>query len=63
MIKTTIKVLNINPLASPGAGAPTLKYGDVNTETTSPSEVKGLISVILKYITKRIRNNYIKKKY
>ena len=35
--------LNINPLASPSAGAPTLNYGDVNTETTSPCEVKGLI--------------------
>ena len=33
----------INPLASPSAGAPALKYGDVNTETTSPGEVKGLI--------------------
>ena len=32
-----------NPLASPSAGAPALKYGDVNTETTSPGEVKGLI--------------------
>ena len=33
----------INPLASPSAGAPALKYRDVNTETTSPGEVKGLI--------------------
>ena len=33
----------INPLASPSAGAPALKYGDVNTETTSLGEVKGLI--------------------
>ena len=33
----------INPLASPSAGAPALNYGDVNTETTSPGEVKGLI--------------------
>ena len=33
----------LNPLASPCAGAPALKYGDVNTETTSPSEAKGLI--------------------
>ena len=30
-------------MASPCAGAPALKYGDVNTETPSPSEVKGLI--------------------
>ena len=34
---------DINPFASPSAGAPTLKYGDVNTETPSPCEVKGLI--------------------
>ena len=31
-------------MASPSAGAPALKYGDVNTETTSPGEVKGLIT-------------------
>ena len=35
--------LIINPLASPSAGAPAVKYGDAITETTSPSEVKGLI--------------------
>ena len=35
----------INPLASSSAGAPALKYGDVNTETTSPGEVKGLIFI------------------
>ena len=34
---------SINPLASPSAGAPALKYGDVNTVTTSPGEVKGLM--------------------
>ena len=34
---------NINPLASPSAGAPALKYGDVNIVTPSPVEVKGLI--------------------
>ena len=33
----------INPLTSPSAGTPSHKYGDVNTETTSPGEVKGLI--------------------
>ena len=33
-------------MTSPGAGAPALKYGDVNTETTSPGEVKGLIKEI-----------------
>ena len=30
-------------------GAPALKYGDVNTETTSPSEAKGLISKSISY--------------
>ena len=35
----------INPLASPSAGAPALKYGYVNTETSSPGEAKGLITV------------------
>ena len=35
----------INPLASPSAGAPALKYGDINTVTTSPGEVKGLIKI------------------
>ena len=39
----TFKILLINSLASPSAGAPALKYGDVNTVTTSPGEVKGLI--------------------
>ena len=33
----------INPLASPSEGAPALIYGDVNTEISSPGEVKGLI--------------------
>ena len=32
-----------NPLASPSAGAPALKYGDINTMTPSSGEVKGLI--------------------
>ena len=32
----------INPLASPCAGAPALKYGYVNTVTPSPGEAKGL---------------------
>ena len=31
-----------NPLASSSAGAPAFKYGDVNTLTPSPGEVKGL---------------------
>ena len=38
---------NINPLTSPSAGAPALKYGDVNTVAPSPGEVKGLINYIL----------------
>ena len=37
----------INPLASPSAGAPALKYGDVNTEASSPSEAKGLIFYLI----------------
>ena len=41
----------INPLASPSVGAPALKYGDVNIETTSPGEVKGL------NVHKKIRTN------
>ena len=35
----------INPLASPSAGAPALKYGDVNTVTPFPGEVKGLMLI------------------
>ena len=40
-IEIELKLVNnkygkfINPLASPSAGAPALKYGDVNTVTTS----------------------------
>ena len=37
----------INPLASPSAGAPALKYGYVNTLTPSPGEVKGLMKLNL----------------
>ena len=33
----------INPLAVPRAGVPAFKCGVVNTETSSPGEVKGLI--------------------
>ena len=39
----------INPLASPSAGAPALKYGDVNTVTPSPGEVNGLIKILVKH--------------
>ena len=54
-----------NPLASPSAGAPALKYGDVNTETTSPDEVKGLIiplkiKLIWKFHILNILNRNIK---
>ena len=35
-------------MASPSAGAQAPNYGDVNIETTSPGEVKGLI-IILKF--------------
>ena len=38
----------INPLALPGAGAPALKYGYVNTLTPSPGEVKGLRNILIK---------------
>ena len=34
-------------MASPCAGVPELKYGDVNSETLSPGEVKGLIYFLL----------------
>ena len=37
-------MLFIIPLALPSAGATALKYGDVNTVTPSPGEVKGLIN-------------------
>ena len=39
------KIFVFNPLASPNAGAPALKYGDVNTVTPSPGDVKGLIKI------------------
>ena len=41
--KINNKIKVINPFASPSAGAPALKYGDVNTVTISLGEVKGLI--------------------
>ena len=37
-----ININFINTLDSPSAGANALKYRDVNTEITSPGEVKGL---------------------
>ena len=36
----------INPLASPNEVAPALKYEDVNRETPSIGEVKGLILIV-----------------
>ena len=42
--KIYIQLHFINPFASPCAGAPALKYGDVNIVTPSPGEVKGLIN-------------------
>ena len=42
-------------MASPSAGAPELKYGDVNTVTPSPGEVKGLI-LNLRFISILIHN-------
>ena len=38
------QIIGINPLASPCAGAPALKYGYVNIETPSPGEAKELIN-------------------
>ena len=43
------EICGINPLASPSAGAPALKYGDVNTVTLSPGEVNGLIKILVKH--------------
>ena len=40
--KKSLQFLIINSLASPSTGAPGLKYGYVNTVTTSPVEVKWL---------------------
>ena len=40
----------INPLASPSAGAPALRYGDISTVTPSPGEVKGLIVHSISFI-------------
>ena len=57
MYKTIILYL-INPLASPSAGAPALNYGDVNTETISPGEVKGLINLIKYFIFKISFNSF-----
>ena len=37
-------------MASPSAGAPALKYGDVNAVTPSPGEVKGLILFYYLYL-------------
>ena len=52
-------IILINPMASPCERAPALKYGDVNTVTPSPGEVKGLrIKILLKRIfgNNNIRN-------
>ena len=43
------KIYIINPLSSPCAGSPALKYGDVNTVTHSPGQVKGLNKKIYEY--------------
>ena len=48
----------INPLASSGVGAPALKYRDVNTMTSSPGEVKGLIIMLPFKKRKKIKNFY-----
>ena len=41
-------------MVSQSAGAPALKYRDVNTETSSPGEAKGLIKSILFFIISSI---------
>ena len=50
-------------MASPSAGAPALKYGDVNTETSSLGEVKGLMNAeqsknIIYTFTSILKNNF-----
>ena len=57
-------------MASSSAGAPALKYGDVNTVTPSPGEVKALIDIIIniKYnllnkICKNLNMNNLINKY
>ena len=47
-------------MASPSAGAPALKYGDVNTEATSPGEAKGLIKILEIQKRNKNRKTYIK---
>ena len=37
-------------MASRSAGAPALNYGDVNRETTSLGEVKGLMTDLMKIV-------------
>ena len=62
-------------MASPSAGAPALKYGDVNTVTPSSGEVKGLMKINpfiknnelifrniicnIKYYKYTVENNYL----
>ena len=41
-MRLIVHLIIINPLASPCAGAPALKYGDVNTEVPSLARSKGL---------------------
>ena len=50
----------INPLASPSAGAPALKYRYVNTETSSPGEAKGLKKFFMAFIISFKNKNYQK---
>ena len=42
-------------MALPSAGAPALKYGDVNTEITSPGEVKELTDKNKEVINKNVK--------
>ena len=52
----------INPLPSPSVGAPALKYRYVNTETTSPGEVKGLMDILDGIFKKTIEEAATQKK-
>ena len=43
------QIICLNPLVSPCAGDPALKYGYVNIVTSSPGEVKGLNNLYFLY--------------
>ena len=47
-------------MASSSAGAPALKYGDVNTVTPSPGDVKALIDIIINIKYKEKHRSFFK---